>query len=317
VLGRDPFEIRALWHDLYHYTSYYGRRGLGIHALSAIDVALHDLVGKQLGRPVYQLLGGARRESLTPYATVYAGPATGRTMTELMDATAAGLQRALELGYTAIKMEVIFEDAVNDRQLVSCIKEGRRLLGDDVVMTLSFGFRWTDWRDALWVLRRIEDCNIYFAQATLPHDDIAGHIELVRRVETRIAAEGITSLNDGREWIERRAADVLQPDPNRCGGLTELQRIAQLAALEGIQIIPHGWKTGITVAAAMHFQAATANAPYIEAFVPELFPSPLRSRLAIPEPLATLSDGRLPLPSAPGLGIELSPDVVAEFTIDR
>jgi L-rhamnonate dehydratase len=315
LLGRDPFELTALWHDLYHYTSYHGRRGLGIHALSAIDLALHDLVGKQLGRPVYQLLGGARRSQVTPYATVYAGPAPGRTVADLMDATLAGLQQALDLGYRAVKMEVIFEDVVNDRQLVECIKEGRRLLGDDIVMMLSFGFRWTDWRDALWVLNRIEDCNIYFAQAVLPNDDIAGYIELVRRVETRIASEGITNLNDGRAWIERHAADVLQADPNRCGGLNEIRRIADLAALEGIQVIPHGWKTGITVAAAIHFQAATANAPYIEAFVPELFPSPLRSRLAVPEPLAPLENGLLPLPTAPGLGVELAADVVEEFRV--
>jgi L-rhamnonate dehydratase len=316
LLGRDPFEIAALWNDLYHYTSYHGRRGLGIHALSAIDIALHDLVGKQLGRPAYQLLGGARRTELTPYATVYGGPVEGRTIGDVMDVTLAGLQRAVDLGFRAAKMEVIFEDLVSDRQLVACIEEGRRVLGDDVAMMLSFGFRWTDWRDALWVLRRIEDCNVYFAQATLPLDDLAGHVELARRVDTRIAgAEGVTTVHEARDWIERHAADVLQPDPNRCGGLSEIRRIAELAALEGIQVVPHAWKTGITLAAAAHFQAATANAPYIEAFVPELFPSPLRSRLVTPEPLAAFRDGVLPLPTAPGLGVELVADTVAEFRV--
>jgi L-alanine-DL-glutamate epimerase-like enolase superfamily enzyme len=104
LLGRDPFEIGALHDELYAATIYHGRRGLGIHALSAVDVALHDLVGKQLGRPVYQLLGGARRDAIEPYATIYPGAARDRTIVELMDDIAARFERALELGFRAVKM---------------------------------------------------------------------------------------------------------------------------------------------------------------------------------------------------------------------
>jgi L-rhamnonate dehydratase len=316
LLGQDPFQIRARWNDLHFFTSYHGRRGLGIHALSAVDMALYDLAGKQLGRPAFHLLGGARRERLTPYATVYAGPVRGRTIGQVMDATAAGFETALALGHRAVKMELFFEDLVTDRGLVECIREGRRLLGEDTMMTLSFGYRWTDWRDALWVLQRVEDCDIYFAQAMLPSDDIAGYAQLARRVETRIAAgSGMTSIRECREWLAQGAVDVVQADPSRCGGLTELQRIAQLAELEGVQMIPHGWKTGLTLAAIAHFQAATPNAPFIEAFVPELFPSPLRERLVTPEPLSGLEDGTLPLPTAPGLGVELVAETVAEFGV--
>jgi L-alanine-DL-glutamate epimerase-like enolase superfamily enzyme len=316
LLGRDPFELRALWRALYHETSYHGLRGLAVHALSAVDVALHDLVGKQLGRPVYQLLGGACRVAVVPYATVYAGPVEGRTIGEVMDETLAGLERALALGYRAVKMEVIFEHLVDDRRLAECIEEGRRTVGDDVVLMLSFGFRWTDWRDALRVMRRIDDLGIYLAQAALPHDDLAGHAELTRRVDTRIAgAESVTTLHDALRWIERRAVDVLQPDPNRCGGLSELRRIAEAAELEGLQVVPHAWKTGLTLAACVHAGAAIPNMPYVEAFVPELFPSPLRAGLVRPEPLAALTAGALPLPAAPGLGVELDADVVARYRV--
>ena len=93
LLGRDPFEIEALHRDLYQATIYHGRRGLGIHALSAVDVALHDLVGKQLGRPAYQLLGGACRDDIRPYATIYAGVPGGRPIGELMDELARGFER--------------------------------------------------------------------------------------------------------------------------------------------------------------------------------------------------------------------------------
>jgi len=316
LLGRDPFEIDALWDELYEGTIYHGRRGLGIHALSAADIALHDLVGKQLGRPAYQLLGGARRAAITPYATIYLGPVGGRTLSQLMHDTAARFEKALALGFRAVKMEPLFEDLATDRELVDCIREARWLLGEEIALLVDFGYRWRDWRDALWLLRRIEDCNLFLAEATLQHDDLAGHARLAERVETRIGgAEFAATVYECREWLERGKVDVLQPDINRCGGLTEIRRIAEVAGLNGALVVPHGWKTGITAAAARHFQAATANVPYIEVFHPALFDSPLRAELVRPEP--AIENGSIPLPTEPGLGIELVPETVERYRVDR
>jgi L-alanine-DL-glutamate epimerase-like enolase superfamily enzyme len=174
LTGRDPFPIRALHAELYASTIWHGRRGLGIHALSAVDVALHDLVGKQLARPVVDLLGGRVRERALPYATIYQGAVAGRTRSELMDVTAMLFERALGLGVQAVKMEVIWGDLVTDRQLVECIREGRKLLGDDVTLLVDFGYRWSDWRDALWVLSRLENADLFLAEAPLRHDDLPG-----------------------------------------------------------------------------------------------------------------------------------------------
>jgi L-alanine-DL-glutamate epimerase-like enolase superfamily enzyme len=314
LAGRDPFEIAALTSELYEGTIWHGRRGLGVHVLSAVDVALHDLVGKQLGRPAYQLLGGARRSTLTPYATTYPGAPQGRTIGELMDVIGGAFERALALGFRAVKMEVIFGDLVTDRQLVECIREGRGLLGDDVTLMIDFGYRWHDWRDALWVLNRVADCDVYFAEATLQHDDLAGHARLAAAVETRVCgAEMAATVHECREWLERGRVDVLQPDLGRSGGLTELRRIAELAALEGALVVPHGWKTGITAAASRHFQAASANVPFIEVFHPDLFPSPLRAELVQPEP--TVQEGTIALPDAPGLGVELVAEAVERYRV--
>ncbi|HUG66093.1 MAG TPA: mandelate racemase/muconate lactonizing enzyme family protein [Gaiellaceae bacterium] len=315
LLGRDPFEIGALHRELYDATIYHGRRGLGVHALSAVDVALHDLVGKQLGRPVYQLLGGARREAIRPYATIYPGAAGDRTIGELMDDIARRFERALEIGFRAVKMEVLFGDVVTDRELVGCIAEGRRLLGDEIALLVDFGYRWSDWRSALWTLNRLEDCDLYLAEATLRHDDLDGHAKLAARVETRIGgAEMAATRYECGEWIERGGVDVLQPDVNRCGGLTEMVYIAALADMAGVLVVPHCWKTGITAAAARHFQAAAANVPYVEHLSPELFDSPLRRELVAPEP--TLADGLIDLPTAPGLGVELDLDAVARYRVE-
>jgi L-rhamnonate dehydratase len=312
LLGRDPFEIGALQRDLYEATIYHGRRGLGIHALSAVDVALHDLVGKQLGRPAYKLLGGACRESIRPYATVYAGAPGGRTIVELMDDLTRGLERALELGFRALKLEAFFGDLVGDRELVDCIREGRRVVGEDTTLLVDFGYRWSDWRAALWTLNRLEDCDLYLAEASLQHDDLEGHAKLAARTETRIGgAEMAATRHECREWIERGHVDVLQPDVNRAGGLTEMARIAQLAELAGVLVVPHGWKTGITAAAARHFQAATPNVPFVEHLSPALFDSPLRRELVSPEP--AIVDGAIELPTAPGLGVELDRDAVERY----
>lgn len=314
LLGADPFEIPALHRALYEATIYHGRRGLGIHALSAVDIALHDLVGKQLGRPAYQLLGGARRDAITPYATIWPGGVKGRTIEQMMEAIAAQFRRALELGYRAVKMEVIFGDLVSDRELVECLREGRMLIGPDIVLAVDFGYRWHDWRAALWTLDRVEDCDIFFAEAPLQHDDLAGHAKLAERVETRVAgAEFAATVHECREWLERGRVDVLQPDVNRCGGLTELRRIADLAALHGALVVPHGWKTGITVAAERHFQAATENAPVIEVLDPELYASALRAELIRPEP--EVRNGTIALPTDPGLGVELVEEAVAKYRV--
>ena len=314
LVGRDPVLVGELHDELYASTIYHGRRGLGIHALSAVDVALHDLAGKQLERPAYHLLGGARREAITPYATVYPGAVEGRTIGQMMDAIAGGFERALERGFRAVKMEVLFGNLVSDRELVRCIREGRSLLGDDITLMIDFGYRWSDWREALWVLNRVGDCDLYFAEATLRHDDLAGHARLAGAVETRVAgAELAATVWECREWVREGRVDVLQPDVSRCGGLTELRRIAEMASLEGVLVIPHGWKTGIAAAAAQHFQAATSNAPYIELFHPELFVSPLRAELVTPEP--EVEDGSIALPTAPGLGVALVPEAVERYRV--
>jgi L-alanine-DL-glutamate epimerase-like enolase superfamily enzyme len=315
LAGRDPFPIRSLHAELYASTIWHGRRGLGIHALSAVDVALHDLVGNQLGRPVVDLLGGAVRQVAFPYATIYQGSVGDRTVGQMMAATAELFERAVALGFGAVKMEAFWGDLVTDRQLVEYIREGRRLLGDDVVLLVDFGYRWRDWREALWLLSRVEEADLFLAEAVLQHDDLAGHRKLAERVATRIGgAEMAATVHECLEWLRTGGVDVLQPDPGRCGGLTELRRIAELADLEGALVVPHGWKTGITAAAARHFQAATVNAPYFELLHPDLYDSPLRRDLVRPEP--EIRDGVMDVPRAPGLGIELDEDALARYRVE-
>ena len=234
LVKQDPIEIAAIWQRLYDGTFWPGRRGLGIHAISAIDIALHDLAGKQLGVPAYKLMGGARREKLRPYCTIYPGLAQGRSIGDLMREIGRQFDAALEAGFRAVKMEVLFYDLVSDRELVALIGDGRRMLGDEILMAVDFGYRWHDWHDALFVLERVADCNVFFAEATLQHDDLAGHARLAEKSSIRICgAEAAATRFEIREWLTVGKVGVVQPNIGRCGGLTEIRRIADMCELHG------------------------------------------------------------------------------------
>lgn len=315
LIGQDPLEIAAIWQKLYDGTFWPGRRGLGIHAISAIDIALHDLAGKQLGVPAYKLMGGARREKLRPYCTIFPGLAQGRSIGELMKEIGRQFDAALQAGFRAVKMEVLFYDLVTDRELIGLIGEGRRMLGDDILMAVDFGYRWHNWHDALFVLERTQDCNIFFAEATLQHDDITGHARLAEKSSIRICgAEAAATRFEIREWLTVAKVGVVQPNIGRGGGLTEIRRIADMCELHGAEVVPHGWKTGITSAVGRHFQAACPASPIFEYVSPHVFDSPLRRELVSPEPAVV--DGFMELPTGPGLGIELNEELVARWRAD-
>jgi L-rhamnonate dehydratase len=211
---------------------------------------------------------------------------------------------------------VLFYDLVSDAELVDLIRQGRRMLGPDILMALDFGYRWRSWHDAEWVLDRAGDCDIYFAEATLQHDDLEGHARLAAQSAIRICgAEASATRWEVREWLVRAKVSVVQPNIGRCGGLTEIRRIADLCELQGAEVVPHGWKTGITSAVGRHFQAACPAAPLFEYVSPKVFDSPLRRELVSPEP--TLRDGLMDLPTAPGLGIELNEELIERWRTDR
>lgn len=309
LLGEDPLEVERLWDKIYEGTIYHGRRGLGIMLLSAIDIALHDLRGNLLGMPVYRLLGGAARRAVTPYVTLFQSMAQGRSWEEMKQCSLALMRRAVEAGFRAMKMEMLFYDLVDDRELVRFIHECRTIAGEDRGFMIDVGYRWKNWKDALWALRRIEDDKLFFVETPLHTDDLDGLARLADATTTPVAAgEFLQTRHEFRELAERGCCDVIQPDVGRVGGLTEAMRCARMAAERGIYCVPHAWKTGLTVAATRHFGAAAPACPYTEFFAREFFPSYLRGHLAGPEPV--LRDGLWELPGEPGLGVEVDPDVV-------
>ena len=314
LVGADPVEARALYDRIYHGSFYHGRRGTFIQAMSAIDIALWDLAGKQLGVPVYKLLGGARTDRIRPYATCYPGDIYDGPMTPIVDEIARQAEIAVDQGITAIKVPVLFGDTTTDKQIVEFTADCRRMVGDDIVLALDFGYRWWDWHDAAWTMRRIEEYDIHFAEAPLRHDDLHGHARLAGVSPVRIGgAEFAAGRWEVREWLETGGVSLVQPGVSRAGGFTELMRIAEMCEMYGAQLMPHSFATGITDVANFHLQAAALTIPMVEFRSSRLGPSRLRTELVSP-PEPEIVDGFAELPTGAGLGVELNEDLVAAHT---
>ena len=310
LIGENPLEVERLWDKMYQGTIYTGRRGLVIHAIGAVDLALWDIAGKALGRPVLELLGGPRRAAVVPYASVHPPLAslaeTERRTRELMEAV-------VNMGYRAVKLQLVYGDVYGDADIVRLVRMARRMIGDEITFMIVVGYRWADSKAAIWTVSQLEDCNLYFVETPLRMDDLDGHARLAEAVRTRIAgAELLASRWEALDLMDRGKVDVIQPDIGRAGGLTESLRIARLADDRGLLCTPHGWKSGLTIAAEIHLSAACPNVPFIEFMVPELWPSVIRSELVRPE--FTPRDGLIELPKRAGLGVELNEDLVRQLS---
>lgn len=314
LVGQDPLEAAALYDRVYHGSFYHGRRGTLIQALSGVDIALWDLAGRQLGEPVYKLLGGARQPRIRPYATLYPGDIYDRPVADVARPIGEQAAIAREQGLRAFKVPVLFGAEVSDKQIVEFARHSREMVGPDAILGLDFGYRWWDWHDAAWTLKRIEDFDIHFAEAPLRHDDLDGHRRLAERSPVRVGgAEFAAGRWECREWLERGGVSLLQPGVSRAGGFTELMRIAEMCEMYGAQLMPHSYATGITDVASMHLMAATLTVPMVEFRSSRLGPSRLRTELVSP-PEPVIVDGWIELPTGAGLGVELNEELVTAHT---
>ncbi|KZL13390.1 mandelate racemase/muconate lactonizing enzyme family protein [Pseudovibrio sp. Ad26] len=312
VIGRLPIEINAIWDAMYDATQWQGMRGLGMFALSGIDMALYDLASKQLGVPAYQLLGGTNKDKVHPYLTLYPAIPVDASLDVAIKGYAPLLEKAKAHNIRAVKVCVPIKADWSIKEVGYYLRELRGILGYDTDMMVDYLYRFTDWYDVARLLNSIEDLELYFAEATLQHDDLSGHAKLVENTRSRICgAEMSTTRFEAEEWITKGKVHLLQSDYNRCGGLTELRRITEMATAHNVQVMPHNWKTGITSAAAIHYQFAVGNAPYFEYVHPDFCDGELRKYLVTPE--AELVDGGFEKPTAPGYGIDLNQQFMANL----
>ena len=318
LIGSDPFEIGAIWQKLYIGTAMNGRRGMVIHAMGAIDMALWDLCGKALGQPVHMLLGGAVRDRITPYASLQ--PA-GHSFEEYRDALVKSALAAKALGFRAMKSEVTMngpfahggmsESYDRHTDVVAAVREA---VGPDITLMIDVQYLWEDAATCLSVVKDWKDFNIYFLETPIWSDNVEEMAKVVAAAPMKIACgEWLTTRHEFKELMDVGKVQVAQPDIGRVGGLGEAQIVCDMAKERGLTIVPHCWKTGISISATAHLAFVTEHCAFIEYLPPQLCVERLRRELAHEE--LVLEDGQIPLPTEPGLGVQVDWDALHRYKV--
>ncbi len=302
ILGEDPFETEKIWRKMYRGNIYGGRRGVGVHAMSGIDIALWDIKGKALGLPVWKLLGGGFHEKIRPYASALWGPTP--------EATHDLARRYVDRGFTAVKFG--WDPMGRDRETdIALVREARRGLGEKPDLMVDAGLVW-DAKTAIQRARRFEEFDIFWLEEPLEPDDYDGYRKLSEATDLRIAAgEEESERRSFIELMDRGKIDIVQVDLTRCGGFTEAVKIASLAQDRGLPVVNHGFTTYINVAAALHFLNSIPNS-FICEYVAE---EETTLRDYITKQKIEAHDGLLDIPNEPGLGVELNEDALERYAV--
>lgn len=300
LIGENPLETTRLWEKMYRATIFYGRGGAVLQAMAGIDIALWDIKGKALDKPIVELLGGAMRDRMRVYSS-------NMFQFELSD-TLDRARHAVDTGHTGVKFgwEPFGRDAKEDLRMVAAVRD---VLGDDIDFMLDVGMAW-DAKTAIQRARSFEPYGLYWIEEPLHPDDYAGYGKVSNAATQHIAAgEEECSLTGFRRLIDEGDVDVVQVDLTRTG-FTQAIQIADHARARGKKVCNHNFTTDINTAASLHFLCAIDNALVMEYCVE---PGEISRNLAL-EPVR-IADGYAHLPDGVGLGVEPDMSVIEKFLV--
>ena len=311
LIGRDPADIVHIWEMLYngvrhetaaaqgHAMPELSRRGLSVAAISAVDIALWDILGKSLGQPVWQLLGGRKADRMPAYAS--GGWAPAETIGEqLKSYIAAG-------GFRAVKMRV---GAMDGAPHISAarVKAARVALGPDIELMVDAHGTYTV-ADAKRFIHLVSDCDLTWFEEPVIADDKAGMAEVRSSGPVPVAAgESEATRFAFRDLAVLKAADIFQPDPAFCGGITEAMRIATIASAFNLRFAPHLWAGAPCFFAGLHVCAASPASFVVEY---SLGANPMIHDLV--EDDVSVKDGMIEIPDRPGLGFTIAETVLETY----
>lgn len=308
AVGHSVYETEWLWDKLYRATVRFGRRGVALSALSAIDIACWDLKGKLLKQPVYNLLGGKVRDRVPAYCSrLYA--------LENLDTLAEEARGYVKQGFRVLKQRFGFSpvDGVEGMQRnVALIRTVREAVGDDIELAADAYMGW-DYNYAVEMERRLRPYRLAWLEEPFLPDDLQSYVKLRAKSQTLISCGEHESTKQGfRHLIDIGAADILQPDANRVGGITEMKKICALAEAAGLPVYPHS-----NEAHNFHVILSQPNCPLVEYF-PNVEPdtgNELFWKVFTGEPTAV--DGHLTPTNTPGLGIGVNRAAVKKLKRGR
>ena len=301
IIGLDPFRIEEHWQHMYHL--YHNVRGgaLQMAAISGIEIALWDIKGKALGVPVYELLGGAMRDKLWTY---------GRFDGVDPDAAVAQAMSFVDQGYTALKGDPfghqgIFTSSKSEREALAKVAAVRDAVGDDVELLIEVHGRLTP-AEAIRMGEQLEQYRPFFYEEPVPPQNVDAMVRVAQAINIPLATgERIYTKWGFKDLLEKQAVSVVQPDVCHAGGISELKKIAAMAETYYVGFAPHNPYGPINTMAAIHVDACTPNFLIQEGGHAEWYDEILT------EPFSRQVDGYFDLPTAPGLGIEISEESLA------
>ena len=303
LIGKDPFDIEVIWNAMHQ-----GRSNTA--AISGVDIALWDIVGKALGQPIYRLLGGAFRNRIPAYAT-------GLFKKDVPDITQTLMDEAkgyVDQGFSAMKMKIGFGEAYDVKNVAAV----RKAIGDTIILAVDANCGY-DVGTAIDVGQKIAENDLFWYEEPITTNDVEGYIEIRRALNMRIAGgEGLQGRWNFRDLIQRRGYDIVQPDISIAGGFTECRKVAAMASANHLRVLPHMWGSSIRLAATLHWQATIPDSPQALNPIPSLFEfdmteNGLRTDLA--EVPIKAVEGYVPVPQEPGLGIEIDRAVLEKYAL--
>jgi len=304
-LGENALEPERVTEKMHQNTFWMGRGGTLTHAISGIDIALWDILGKATRMPVGRLLGGTYRSRVLPYCSLLMEE-PGRMAEVVADYRERGF-RAFKIGWGPFGRR-------NERTDEAIVAAAREAIGPDVELMVDaggsdgywpHGYKW-----AIQTARMLANYDVTWFEEALRPDDLEGYVKLTEHSPVPIAScEVLTRRQSFLPWIERRAVDYIQPDVTKVGGLTEEHRIGQYADEHSIMLVPHGWNTAVGLAADLQLVAAAGNARWVE----YITPAPYIEDLCETPPKLD-ENGMLRIPDGPGLGFRWNPDGIAKHT---
>ncbi len=307
-VGENPLEPERVSEKLHAHTFWMGRGGSVTHAISGIDIAMWDILGKVTGQPVGRLLGGRYRDRVLPYASLLMRQPSA--LAEQLTAVRAQGFRAFKIGWGPFgRTNTAVDEAI--------VRAAREVVPADWLLMVDAGASDAFWpQDYKWAARTADmlaDYGVYWFEEPLPPDNLHDYVLL--REHSRVAIAGgevLTRRQSFTPWLQQRAFDIVQPDVTKVGGISEERRIAWMAEESGVRFIPHGWNTALGLAADLHLASAARNTGLVEYLTGSPFIDDLvESRWQLD------ADGMLAVPDGPGLGISLNMEAVEKHTGER
>jgi galactonate dehydratase len=306
VLGSDPFDIESLVQRMKFGD--YGRSGeIVMSGVACVEMACWDIVGKALGQPVWRLLGGKVRDKVKAYANGW------YTVERSPEEFHAAARRVVERGYQALKLDPFGPgsrelDAEETRRSIGLIEAVRDAIGPDCELMLEMHGRFSP-HEALRLAARAQPYQPAWVEEPVPPANLRSLAKVAARVDLPIATgERIHDRTEFRELFELQAADIIQPDIGHIGGILETRKLAATAETHDVLVAPHNVAGQVLTAANLHLAACTPNFKVQEYFNDFADEHVKQAATGLPE----VVDGWFELPTAPGLGVELDVDFIAE-----